>query len=218
MSQFCWRLGENLGFGQNVEYLGNQRFYWKSEKKPVWRIMRGIDCRGHFQNRTVGFRRKTKTKWHDKSSFSLISRQLAFLLKIGKKTRLGIFERNRLPWSFSKSYGWLSQEKQNKHSRLSQNISETDTSTTICSPQIDAPGNKALGDTFGFSNNPLYPEKSVPTCRSKKWKFWRWRTILPFFLGYMGIYRILSIYPRYRDVGVNERYMRGIWAWCDTRT
>ena len=108
---------------------------------------------------------------------SRISRQPAFLLQIGKKKHLGILERNRLPWCSSKSYGWLSQRNKTKCSRLSQNISETETSTTSRSPQIDAPGNKAVGDTFGFSNNLLYPEKSVPKCRSEKWKFCLGRTI-----------------------------------------
>lgn len=43
-----------------------------------------------------------------------ISRAILFLSSIGKKLSLGIFERNRLPHSVSKSIGWLSQEKANQ--------------------------------------------------------------------------------------------------------
>ena len=43
-----------------------------------------------------------------------ISQERRYFLKIGKKTHLGIFKRNRLTWFILKSYGWKSQEKQNK--------------------------------------------------------------------------------------------------------
>ena len=114
-------------------------------------------------------------------------------------TSVFIENRKKKPWGFlrgigcrgllrNRTVGYRSETKQNvqgypkiyqkqKHPRLSQNISETETSTTSRSPQIDAPGNKAVGDTFGPSNNPLYPEKSVPKRRSEKWKFCLGRTI-----------------------------------------
>ena len=43
-----------------------------------------------------------------------ISQERRYFLKIGKKTRLGNFKRNRLPWFICKSYGWKSREKANK--------------------------------------------------------------------------------------------------------
>ena len=50
------------------------------------------------------------------SLLSLRFRELVLsLLKIGRTFNLGSFERNRLPWSTFKSYGWILQEK------LSQN-------------------------------------------------------------------------------------------------
>ena len=52
-----------------------------------------------------------QAKWHTNIGFSPITALISLLLKIGKKQSLGIFERNRLPCVFSKSYGWLSQEK-----------------------------------------------------------------------------------------------------------